>query len=147
MSESTLQAVLRRDRMVVAAALAIVTALAWAYVLWLAADMDMGGMDMTGYRTIPAGMGLMMPETAPWVPIEFVYVLLMLVVMMVGMMTPSVAPMILIYARVGRQAARKASPSPRASGSWAAIFWSGLRSPSPRRWRSGPCCASLYSRR
>jgi predicted metal-binding membrane protein len=45
--------VLRRDRAVMLAALAIVTALAWGYVLWLAADMDnMGGMDMSGFRTI-----------------------------------------------------------------------------------------------
>jgi hypothetical protein len=28
--------------------------------------MVMGGMDMTGFRMIPAGMGLMMPATAPW---------------------------------------------------------------------------------
>ena len=28
------------------------------HVLWLANDMDMGGMDMTGFRMIPAGMGI-----------------------------------------------------------------------------------------
>jgi predicted metal-binding membrane protein len=110
MTDTALQAVLRRDRVVVAGALAVVTALAWAYVLWLAADMDMGGMDMTAFRMIPAGAGLMMPATEPWVPIEFVYVLVMWIVMMVGMMTPSVAPMILIYARVGREAAARGKP-------------------------------------
>jgi len=41
------------------AALALLTALAWAYVLWRATDMDMGGMDMTGFRMNPAGMGIM----------------------------------------------------------------------------------------
>jgi predicted metal-binding membrane protein len=45
MTDSTLEAVLRRDRLVVAGALAIIIALAWGYVLWLANDMDMGGMD------------------------------------------------------------------------------------------------------
>lgn len=110
MTEAALQAVLRRDRLVVVAALAVVIALAWTYVLWLAADMTMGGMDTTGYRAIPAGMGLMIPDTVPWAPIEFVYVLLMWVVMMVGMMTPSVAPMILIYGRVGGQAAALGKP-------------------------------------
>src|SRR5215469_3052373 len=95
----TLETVLRRDRAIVIAALAVLTTLAWADIFWLA-----GGMDMTGFRMIPAGQGLMMPASAPWQPIEFAYVFAMWAVMMIGMMTPSVAPMILIYARVGRQA-------------------------------------------
>src|SRR6516162_6306340 len=37
---------LRRDRMVVVLALTLLTALAWSYMLWLSADMAMGGMDM-----------------------------------------------------------------------------------------------------
>src|SRR6516225_10300553 len=103
--------VLRRDRAVMLAALVAVTALAWGYVLWLAADMeDMGGMDMSGFRTIPTGMGWMAPVTAPWGTIEFAFVFVMWAVMMIGMMTPSAAPMILIYARVGRQAAQQGKP-------------------------------------
>ena len=48
-------------------ALVIITALAWADLVWLANDMWMDGMDMTGLRMIPAGQGLMMPATArPW---------------------------------------------------------------------------------
>src|SRR5262249_30399972 len=101
---STLEAILRRDRGIVIAALAIITALPWADIIWLANDMAMEGMELTGFRMIPAGRGLMMPATAPWQPVEFVYVFAMWAVMMIGMMTPSVAPMILIYARVGRQA-------------------------------------------
>jgi len=65
--------------------------------------MDMGDMDMTGLRTIPSGMGLMMPAHMPWRAMEFAFVFAMWTVMMVGMMTPSAAPMLLIYARVGRQ--------------------------------------------
>src|SRR6476646_8794250 len=103
MTDSTLEAVLRRDRLVVAAALGAITALAWGYVLWLAADMDMGGMDMTGFRMIPAGIGIMAPANAPWKAIEFAFVFAMWAVMMVGMMAPSAAPMILMYARIGRQ--------------------------------------------
>jgi predicted metal-binding membrane protein len=64
MTDSTLESVLRRDRIIVAGALGIIIALAWGYVLWLANDMDMGGMDMTGFRMIPAGMGIMLPATA-----------------------------------------------------------------------------------
>jgi predicted metal-binding membrane protein len=57
MVKAALETVLRRDRIVVAAALAVLAALAWGYVLWLGADMNMGGMDMTGFRMIPAGLG------------------------------------------------------------------------------------------
>jgi len=107
---SALEAVLRRDRAVVVAALAIITLLAWADLVWLANDMWMGGMDMTGFRMIPAGQGWMMPVNAPWQPIEFGAVFVMWVAMMTGMMMPSVAPMILVYARIGRQAAGEARP-------------------------------------
>src|ERR1700742_2758540 len=103
MTDSALEAVLRRDRLIVAGALGVTAALAWGYVLWLAADMDMGGMDMTGFRMIPAGLGLMAPANAPWGAIEFAFVFVMWAVMMIGMMAPSVAPVILMYARVGRQ--------------------------------------------
>ena len=109
MSEAIL-GVLRRDRVIVAGALGGLTALAWTYILWLAVDMSMGGMDMTGFRMIPAGIGLMAPAFAPWQAIEFAYVFAMWAVMMVGMMTPSAAPMILIYAQVGRQASAQGKP-------------------------------------
>ena len=123
-----LEVVLRRDRVVVVFALGILTALAWSYVLWLAADMDMGAADMSGARMIPAGLGLMAPALAPWRWSEFVLVLLMWIVMMVGMMTPSAAPMILIYARVGRTAGKGGTPF--ASISWFVagylLVWSGF---------------------
>jgi predicted metal-binding membrane protein len=113
---STLETVLRRDRAIVLAALIIITGLAWADIIWLARDMAMDGMDMTGFRMIPAGQGLMMPADAPWQPLEFAYVLAMWAVMMIGMMTPSVAPMILMYARVGRHAV--VSGQPFAASGW-----------------------------
>ncbi|MGB7832103.1 MAG: hypothetical protein WBL84_07820 [Xanthobacteraceae bacterium] len=91
----------RRDRAIIVAALCVLTILAWADLVWLADNMSMGGMDMTGFRMIPAGQSLMMPASEPWKPIEFGYVFAMWAVMMIGMMTPSAAPMILIYARVG----------------------------------------------
>jgi predicted metal-binding membrane protein len=128
MTDTALEAVLRRDRLVVTGALAILAALAWSYVLWLAADMGMGGMDMTGFRMIPAGIGLMAPANAAWKPIEFTYVFVMWAVMMIGMMAPSASPMILMYARVGRQAS--AAGKPFAPTSWFAggyfLAWTGF---------------------
>jgi predicted metal-binding membrane protein len=118
-SGRSLEAVLRRDRAIVIAALTIITILAWADLLWLANDMWMGGMDMTGFRMIPAGRGWMMPTSEPWKPFEFGYMFAMWAVMMIGMMTPSVAPMILIYERVGRQAALRGQPF--AASAWFAF--------------------------
>jgi hypothetical protein len=116
MNSSALEGVLRRDRAIIIGALAVLTALCWLDVVRLANDMWMGGMDMTGYRMIPAGQGLMMPPNAPWQPIEFGYVFVMWVVMMIGMMTPSAAPAILIYARIGREAVAQGRPF--ASATW-----------------------------
>jgi hypothetical protein len=84
--------VLRRDRIVIILAVALLTALAWSYLLWLSADMNMGGMDMTGFRMIPSGMSLMVPKDMPWRAIEFAFVFAMWTVMMVGMMTPIGGP-------------------------------------------------------
>jgi predicted metal-binding membrane protein len=128
MTDAALEAVLRRDRAIVGAALIVLAALAWAYVLWLSADMDMSGMDMSGFRMIPAGMGLMMPANAPWSAIEFAFVFAMWAVMMVGMMTPSAASVILIYARVARQAQQRRKPF--AASAWFAsgylLAWIGF---------------------
>jgi predicted metal-binding membrane protein len=115
MSASALEAILRRDRAIIIASLAALTALAWSDLVWLANDMAMDGMDMTGYRMIPAGQALMMPASSPWQPIEFACVFAMWVVMMIGMMTPSAAPIILVYARVGRHAVEG---RPFASTAW-----------------------------
>src|SRR5262245_63419813 len=120
MTDSTLETVLRRDRWIVGGAIGIIAALAWGYTLWLANDMDMGGMDMTGFRM--AGIGIMLPANEPWRAIEFAYVFLMWAVMMVGMMAPSAAPMILMYARVGRQR-RIAGKSLAATGWFAAGYF------------------------
>jgi predicted metal-binding membrane protein len=108
-NEAALETLLRRDRTLVLAALAAVTALAWAYVLWLAAamsSMDMGSADGMGASGMDTAA---MAETArpvfrDWSTGDAAFMFLMWAIMMVGMMLPSAAPMILIYARVGRQA-------------------------------------------
>ena len=55
MNASALEVILRRDRAIIIAALGVLTALAWFDLVWLANDMAMDGMEMTGYRMIPAG--------------------------------------------------------------------------------------------
>jgi predicted metal-binding membrane protein len=110
MSASALEALLRRDRAIIVAALGLLVILAWADLVWLSNDMAMDGMDMAGYRMVPAGQSLMMPASAPWHPVEFAYVFVMWVVMMIGMMVPSAAPMILVHAHAARQKAAQGKP-------------------------------------
>src|SRR5262245_24010005 len=123
-----LERIVRRDRLVVAVSLGVLMAVAWAYVLWLADDMDMSGMDMTGMRMMSTALGLLLPANEPWRLVEFAFVFVMWLVMMVGMMAPSAAPMILMYARAGRHAA--ASGAPFAPTGWfvAGYFlaWTGF---------------------
>jgi predicted metal-binding membrane protein len=118
MSEAVIGRVLRRDRAIVIGALATLTAVAWAYTVWLAERMSMGGMQGGGMPMAKTpGMGASMgmgaalaPGFKAWTGTEFIVTFVMWCVMMIGMMTPSAAPMILIYARVGRQAALQGKP-------------------------------------
>src|SRR6266850_966029 len=120
--DAGLATLLRRDGLVVAAALIVVTLLAWAYLLWLSAQMAAEGMtDMADMPGMPgmdmSGMaGAMAPSMRAWSPADFAFIFAMWAVMMVGMMTPSVAPMLLLYAGVGRKAAK--SGTPFASTGW-----------------------------
>jgi predicted metal-binding membrane protein len=106
-ADSALTAVLRRDRIVVTVVLAAITLLAWAYLVWLSSQMatpaalagGMAGMDMSG------GESPLAPAFKAWSAADFAFALAMWSVMMIGMMTPSVAPMVLLYSALGRKAA------------------------------------------
>jgi predicted metal-binding membrane protein len=103
MSEhSPLEYILRRDRMVVLTSLAGVTALAWVYLFLLAGDMS----DMPA--TMSSGMA--MAQAQPWSGVDFVLMFLMWAVMMVGMMLPSAAPMILLFALHTRKQREQGRP-------------------------------------
>jgi predicted metal-binding membrane protein len=113
MTDAAINAVLRRDRAIVLSAIVGATALAWAYVLWLAANMDMrmGSSMGTSMGKTMSGMGAMLkPAFRPWSVADFVFMFVMWAVMMVGMMMPSATPMVLLYANVGRKAAENGRP-------------------------------------
>lgn len=107
MSEAVLENLLRRDRAIVVAALATISVVAWAYTVWLAETMNMGGVSMAHAPDMGA---MLAPAFKPWTLTDFSVMFVMWTVMMIGMMLPSAAPMILIYARVGRQAALQGKP-------------------------------------
>ncbi|WP_165401987.1 DUF2182 domain-containing protein [Phyllobacterium myrsinacearum] len=109
MSATALEAVLRRDRWIVAASLAALTMIAWAYIFWLARSMYSDDTAMQGMDAASLD-AMMMSGFRPWTMTELAVTLLMWMVMMIGMMTPSAAPMILLYARVGRHSEVEGKP-------------------------------------
>ena len=107
MTRDPVHSLLTREATLVTGALVVITALGWWYVLALAADMHMGDMDMSGFRMAADGLHMVMtPATAPWSTREFVLTFVMWAVMMVGMMTPSATPLVLVYAHLSRAAVR-----------------------------------------
>lgn len=124
MNDTLLTNALRRDSRIVAAALVLTAALAWAYLWRLAANMDVSGMDMNA-----AEMARMMaPAYSPWSAADAALTFAMWAVMMVGMMTPGVAPVVLLYARVAARSAQ--SGRPFASAGWFmggyVLAWTGF---------------------
>ena len=95
---SPIESVLKRDRIVVIAGILAVAALAWAYLVYLAQSND--GM----------GMGMAMAQLRSWSAADFGLMFLMWAVMMTGMMVPSAAPMILLFATVNRRRREQARP-------------------------------------
>jgi predicted metal-binding membrane protein len=93
MSSEVADTVLRRDRIVVLSGLALIAALSWVYVASLASDMQ--NMEMA--------TEMAMPRTHAWDVADFALTFVMWAVMMVAMMTPSAAPMILMFAGVNRK--------------------------------------------
>ena len=123
-SASLFEDVLRRDRAIVVTALVALVLIAWFYLLWLngimlpsatAPQVNMPGMNMG-------------PVSKTWSAVELVVTFVMWSVMMVGMMTPSAAPMILVYARVARHA--QVDEKPFAATGWFVagylLAWSGF---------------------
>jgi predicted metal-binding membrane protein len=139
---SPLERLLRRERIVVAAGLATLAALAWAYLL-SGAGMGAGAWEMTRLSFFPhqlaarpampmGGMamgdiaGLATPDAAspqPWPAQMWLLAVAMWWTMMVAMMTPSAAPTILLYAQVRRHALGQGRDA--ASLAPAAVFAAG----------------------
>ena len=85
---SEFRVAVKRERMVVLAAIAVLIALAWAYTIHVA------------LKSAPMSVAMAMPNMMPWSPVDFGYMLTMWAMMMVAMMLPSVTPMILLFGKV-----------------------------------------------
>ena len=110
---------LKRDRVITVAGLAVLCALAWLYIV-TGAGLGMSAWEMTTLAlfphqhtrdVMPSMPGMDMGPTAPmWMAWGFATWALMIAmwwIMMIAMMTPSATPTILLYARVHRHALAK----------------------------------------
>lgn len=107
MTGTALEALLRRDRLFVAASLAGLFLLAWLFLIHLAAEMgSMAGMPVTDALSAVFKVAIS-PDAAAFADgaVAFALVGLMWAVMMVGMMLPSAAPTILLFSALERKRA------------------------------------------
>jgi predicted metal-binding membrane protein len=121
MSEAqTLERLLKRDRAIMLAGLAVLCALAWLYIV-KGAGMGMSASEMTTLALFPhqhphhsnpdkcctdmgasTGLGSGGPTSATWGLATWTLMIAMWWIMMIAMMTPSAAPTILLYGHVYR---------------------------------------------
>jgi predicted metal-binding membrane protein len=141
MSEaSALERLLKRDRTIALAGLALLCALAWLYIL-TGAGLGMSAWEMTTLSLFPhleaadmipdmPGMGVGAPMApAPWAFATWALMIAMWWIMMIAMMAPSAAPTILLYARVNRHALAQDRDKLAPTGAFAAgylLFWLGF---------------------
>ncbi len=92
-----MEAILKRDRVIIIAVLASITLLGWGYMIREARTMNLTGVCSC------AGMKMSGPDTSAWSTATLIPLFLMWAEMMVAMMIPSAAPMILTFAMVQRK--------------------------------------------
>ena len=93
-----LASILRRERTIIAMGLVGLIVVAWIY-LWEGAGMGMSALDMTTLTFFPH----LQPEVPGSMPVSWLVVVAMWWIMMVAMMTPSSAPLVLLYGVVLRR--------------------------------------------
>jgi predicted metal-binding membrane protein len=91
-----------RDRIVISTCLALVVGLSWAYLIHLSRQMS----SAMAYDTAMLEMGMKMDQ--PWTAVDVFFTFTMWAVMMVGMMSGTAAPVLLLFgaARRGRGGGR-----------------------------------------
>jgi predicted metal-binding membrane protein len=97
-SDTALEAILKRDRLVLVSGIVGISILAWAYMAHMAWGMHGHGMDMA------------MSQMQAWGVVDLVLLCVMWVVMMVAMMVPTAAPMVLLFATINRRRREQQGP-------------------------------------
>jgi predicted metal-binding membrane protein len=91
-SATSIAVVSRRDRILIFSCIFLISALAWAYLIYLDQQMS----SAMAYDRMMAEMG--MTREASWTPSDAFFTFAMWVVMMAGMMSGTAAPVLLLFA-------------------------------------------------
>lgn len=108
----------RRDRILISTCIALITAVAWAWLVHL--DRQMASA--MAYDKAMAAMGM----TTSWTAADAFFTFVMWTVMMVGMMVPSAAPVILLFATAQNTRARRASRTVTLFALGYLVIWAGF---------------------
>ena len=100
-SGSSVAALPRRDRVFIASCILLITALAWAYLVHLDHQMS----SSVEPAAVMAKMGMMMD--APWGAPDIFFTFVMWAVMMVGMMSATATPVLLLFAEIHARRAER----------------------------------------
>ena len=103
-SESSVAALPRRDRLLIAGCILLITALAWAYLVHLDHRMASSAESEAAMRRMGMIVG------APWRTSDVFFTFTMWAVMMVGMMSATAAPVLLLFAETQSRRAERAVP-------------------------------------
>ncbi len=95
MTTAALEVVFKRDRLIVFTGLGVLTVVSWGYLFW----MNRG-----------TGCCVATPDLHAWTALDLSMLFVMWAVMMVAMMTPTVAPMVLTFALISRKRAERDEP-------------------------------------
>jgi predicted metal-binding membrane protein len=98
----------QRDALVTAIGLALLAALAWAYV-WSGAGTGMSALDMTALVLFPHLQSGAMDDMA--MPFDWRAAIAMWWVMMIAMMTPGATPLVMLHARTAARASASRVPA------------------------------------
>ena len=120
-SPSPVAAASRRDRVLIASCIVLITALAWAYLVHLDRQMS----SSIEADTMMAKMGMVMNQ--PWGARGLLFTFVMWAVMMVGMMTAAALPVLLLFAGAhAKRAGRGAVPAVLLFGLGYIVVWLGF---------------------
>ena len=125
-ADARIEALLARERVIIALALLALTVVAWIYLATMEMPGEMGAMSsegsMSGEAMGHAGMAM-----SAWSASRFSATFAMWVIMMVGMMTPSAARTILLFAALHRKAgdASRRYPSTALFAAGYLLAWTG----------------------
>ena len=95
----------RRDRVLIASCILLVCALAWAYLFHLNRQMT----SLAAAETSMMQMGMRMD--APWLAADVLLTFTMWAVMMIGMMSATAAPVLLLFASAHARRAERGAPA------------------------------------